>query len=303
MDWNRELDRIVEEAELESMYGQVSEIEPELDFQLKRIAEHYGEGANPYRAGCEETARSLLIRILSDERLKEIHSAKYRVKTAESLIGKCIRKKAELPRLPGEDWDVEKYRPLCGDNYYKVITDLVGIRILIRYPQQWRMVHEWILDVFALWKQDCVKDWEAAYPEEGAGNFLAEQPRLYVRYGNEISAYLVDGELPFRPTISKEGYCSLHYLVWYEGHYAEIQVRTIFDEAWGECTHDLVYNRHRNSGNRQELERLSVCLAAQTQSAGMLASLMYDMAFPGEDREEPAADGYLAGRIFKGPAL
>ena len=54
---------------------------------------------------------------------------------------------------------------------------------------------------------------------------------------------------------------------------------------------------------RQELERLSVCLAAQTQSAGMLASLMYDMAFPGEDREEPAADGYLAGRIFKGPAL
>ena len=144
MDWNRELDRIVGGGGAGEHVRAGERDRAGAGFPAKRIAEHYGEGANPYRAGCEETARSLLIRILSDERLKEIHSAKYRVKTAESLIGKCIRKKAELPRLPGEDWDVEKYRPLCGDNYYKVITDLVGIRILIRYPQQWRMVHEWI---------------------------------------------------------------------------------------------------------------------------------------------------------------
>ncbi len=64
-------------------------------------------------------------------------------------------------------------------------------------------------------------------------------------------------------------------LLWYDGKYVEIQVRTIYDEAWGECTHDLVY-KCKSKARKADLERLSVCLATQTQAAEMIADLMFE---------------------------
>lgn len=90
--------------------------------------------------------------ILGDEELKEIHSARYRTKSIESLIIKYIKKKALLPDKPGNDYNIEKYRPMNMDNYYKIITDLIGIRILIRYQQQWEVIHNWIWGNFFLGK-------------------------------------------------------------------------------------------------------------------------------------------------------
>lgn len=84
---------------------------------LEKIADQYERARTSFRLKCEATARNLLMMILSDDNLKEIYSATYRVKTMESLIGKYIRKKAELPEKQGDDYDIEKYRPMSGENF------------------------------------------------------------------------------------------------------------------------------------------------------------------------------------------
>lgn len=88
---------------------------------------------------------------------------------------------------------------------------------------------------------------------------------MYQKFGKDI----------FDWHISNEGYSSIHYLLWYDGKYVEVQVRTIYDEAWGECTHDLVY-KCKHKMKRVELERLSECLATQTQAAGMISDMMFE---------------------------
>lgn len=40
---------------------------------------------------------------------------------------------------------------------------------------------------------------------------------------------------------SNKIYRSVHYIIKYKGVYLEIQVRTLFEESWGEIDHALVY--------------------------------------------------------------
>ena len=56
---------------------------------------------------------------------KGIHSYRTRVKDAEHLIVKIIRKRHE---------NYKKYRNLDKYNYEKFLTDLIGIRCFIIYP-------------------------------------------------------------------------------------------------------------------------------------------------------------------------
>ena len=58
-------------------------------------------------------------------------------------------------------------------------------------------------------------------------------------------------------------------------------MRTIFDEAWSECTHDLVY-KSNSSTVKAELEYLSKCLSIQTIAAESVVNLMYKKTHPKE---------------------
>lgn len=270
-----EIEKIVCEAKIDEKYKIVLAKEPELDKTLSKIYKHYKTKKLSYSQNCETTAKNLLMAILSDNDLKEIHSARYRTKSIDSLITKYIKKKALLPEIPSSDYNIEKYRLMDSNNYYKIITDLIGIRILIRYQQQWEIVHRWIWDNFYKSQQAYIKNWIDDYPSGIAEDFLAEKPKLYLRTAKDLPLYEKFGKDIFESHISEEGYCSIHYLLWHDGKYIEIQVRTIYDEAWGECTHDLVY-KCKNKSRRNDLERLSTCLATQTQAAEMIADMMYE---------------------------
>lgn len=270
-----EVIEIIREAELEDKYELASTKEPDLDKQLSEIIKHYWTKKTSYSKKCEATAQQLLMTILTDSELKEIHSARYRTKSIDSLLTKYVRKKALLPEKPGNDYNIEKYRPMNKDNYYKIITDLIGIRILIRYQQQWELVHKWIWDNFFKIDKSYIKNWIDDYPSGEAEDFLVEKPKLYLRDAKDLPMYQKFGKDIFESHVSNEGYSSIHYLLWYDGKYVEVQVRTIYDEAWGECTHDLVY-KCKNKARRAELERLSECLATQTQAAGMISDMMFD---------------------------
>lgn len=137
-----------------------------------------------------------------------VHSLSYRVKDTEHLIEKLIRKNPEY---------LKKGNSLSKDNYEKYITDLMGIRILILFKEDWSEVHDYIMKKY----QDV----------------LMEAPFAYVREGDSTSLY--EDKIRIR---KEKPYRSVHYTISTErGLGIEIQVRTLFEEAWSEIDHKLRY--------------------------------------------------------------
>lgn len=106
-------------------------------------------------------------------------------------------------------------------------------------------------------------------------SFIAEKPKVYYRNNQDKMFYEQIGRDIFDFRLSDEGYNSMHYLINIDGKYVEIQLRTILDEAWGECTHDIVYKGVSNS-LLPELQYLSQCLAQQTMAAETITNLIYE---------------------------
>ena len=143
----------------------------------------------------------------------KIHSVKARVKNPERLIEKIIRKTSNRKEKYGQDFQ------FSIDNYKEEITDLIGIRAIHIFKEDWDSIHEFIL-----------KTWKVI---EITAN---------VREGDDTKRF---EELGIQIKSRKSGYRSVHYLIEFyptsEKVIAEIQVRTIFEEGYGEIDHQLRY--------------------------------------------------------------
>ena len=128
---------------------------PELEAQLKIIETQDSsffetilkiEKAYTKSRGSYESTLAQLVGELSglDTASQTMHSIRHRLKDVDSLLAKIIMKRAQVSR----DWttnpEIEKYRNISEKNYYKINTDIIGIRIFISYRQQWKAVHELI---------------------------------------------------------------------------------------------------------------------------------------------------------------
>lgn len=71
--------------------------------------------------------------------------------------------------------------------------------------------------------------------------FIAEPPVAHMRLGDAEIYPANDLEVK-----RDRYYRSLHYIVRYEEYYIEIQVRTLFEEAWGEVDHDVLYPYYKD---------------------------------------------------------
>ena len=159
-----------------------------------------------------------------------IHSYRTRIKDPEHLIVKIIRKKQE---------NFKKYKNLNQTNYEKFLTDLIGIRCFILFKEDWRRFHNYIEKRIDDNPDKYVKDSLRDFDEDSGDIYMAEAPKAHIRAGDSIDIY--EGIL--RPDAVKSGkiYRSVHYIVKYQGVYIEIQVRTLFEEGWGEVDHFMVY--------------------------------------------------------------
>jgi len=142
---------------------------------------------------------------------KDVHSVRFRIKSGEHLIDKIIRKKLDFPK-----------RVITLDNYLTRITDLIGVRAIHLYKEQWLGIHQFINK---RWKQ---KETPMAYYRKGD-----EETKEYKEHGCRIQAH-------------KYGYRSIHYLIIVdlgieEKQIVEVQVRTIFEEGWSEVDHKIRY--------------------------------------------------------------
>lgn len=186
--------------------------------------------------------KSFIDEFLYDIETAGIHSYRYRTKDAEHLLEKIIRKRIENP---------QKFAGLDHTNYYKFITDLIGIRVFFLYREDWVHFHRYITSRLkndpALYVKDRLRDFD----DDPSHEYIAERPKAYKRAGD--SKIYNDGEIEI---ITDGIYRSLHYIIKYKGYYVEVQGRTLFEEGWGEVDHDIVYKEAQDDEMLRDYSRL-----------------------------------------------
>ncbi len=156
-----------------------------------------------------------------------IHSYRYRTKKPGHLLEKIIRKRSESP---------EEYQHIDRKNYYKYMTDLIGIRVFFLYREDWIHFHNYIVSQFENNPELYIDDRLEDFDEDPDHFYIAEKPKVYRRTGD---TRIYDKK---QIDIKSDGiYRSLHYIIKYKGYYIEIQGRTLFEEGWSEIDHDIVY--------------------------------------------------------------
>lgn len=188
-----------------------------------------------------ETQAELIANILRSH--KKVHSVKTRVKEGEHLIEKIIRKTKDRRKKYGENFN------FTIENYKEEITDLLGIRVIHIFKEDWEKIHYFISD---MWKVNEI----VANIREG------DNTKTFEELGIEVCSRL-------------SGYRSVHYLV--ESYptsqkvISEIQVRTIFEEGYGEVDHQLRYSLR---GIPEVLEQNLMLLNRIAGSSDEMASLI-----------------------------
>lgn len=154
-----------------------------------------------------QAAGNMLIERLGQ--INEVHSLKVRIKDPDHLIEKIIRKKE---KQPDRDINIE--------TYLTNITDLIGLRALHLFKEDWVSIHHEILSI-----------WD-----------LHESPIAYIRKGDDERGF---ADQKCKIVEHPANYRSIHYLVLSKPtrnqYICEIQVRTIFEEGWSEIDHKLRY--------------------------------------------------------------
>ncbi|MBN2838109.1 MAG: GTP pyrophosphokinase [Fusobacteriaceae bacterium] len=144
-----------------------------------------------------------------------VHSVRKRVKNPEHLLEKIIRKGKKYVELG-----------INRANYKKIVTDLIGIRVLHLFKDDWLTIHE---EIMHLWE-------------------VKETPQVNIRKGDNdgVDFEKIVEEAGCELIVRKYGYRSVHYLIAtplnkVEEIQVEIQVRTVFEEAWSEIDHKIRY--------------------------------------------------------------
>ena len=168
-----------------------------------------------------------------------VHSLKVRIKHPEHLIAKIIRKKLEDPDLTFD-----------ANSYEERITDLIGIRALHLFKDEWRSIHDFVM-----------RTWERH-----------EDPIAYIRDGDpkELVADLAGAG--FNVKQHQFGYRSIHYVIKFRpanrAQLAELQVRTIFEEGWSEIDHRVRYPRRSDDPYLADFLRMFNRLAGSADEMG-----------------------------------
>jgi putative GTP pyrophosphokinase len=162
-----------------------------------------------FKEELEPTAIMLFNKLMKS---RKVHSVRYRIKDPEHLIEKIIRKKIE-----------NKESNLTLENYKEELTDLIGLRALHLFKEDWEFINDFISETWDL-KQKPVANYRKGDTEQ-----IIE---FFKKKGCE-------------PKEHKYGYRSVHYIIKTQPgrqiHFGEIQIRTIFEEAWAEIDHTIRY--------------------------------------------------------------
>ncbi|QOY63691.1 RelA/SpoT domain-containing protein [Lysobacter sp. H21R4] len=169
-----------------------------------------------------------------------VHSLKKRLKDEANLRKKIERK-------------IDGGRLVNNDNLFSEITDLAGLRVLHLYQDQFEKIHEFIKRKVRrrVWK-------------------LVEKPVAYT-WDPESKDYFK--RFSIRTELKSSYYTSVHYLLSPANDeetdiVCEVQVRTLFEEAWGEIDHSINYPvKTTNFASLEQLRVLSKLVSTGSRLA------------------------------------
>lgn len=178
---------------------------------------------------------------LHEDNLPVVHSVKYRMKSESHLQDKLQRK-------------ILNGRTIVPENFFDEITDLAGIRVLHLYSEQIYFVHNAIMNEV-----------------ENGDLVLYEKPKAYTW---DIDLKLYYEKLGMDTLVKPSYYTSVHYVVMPKKGSkikCEIQVRTLYEEVWGEIDHSLNYPYTCKSlACKEQLKVLAQLTAAGTRLANSI---------------------------------
>ena len=148
---------------------------------------------------------------LNQKPLPIIHSIKSRLKDPDHLADKLQRK-------------LDKGTVITKNNIFTSITDFIGVRVLHLYQDQFEPIHT------AITEKVTNGDW-----------IFVEEPKAYTWDPESVEFYQ---KLNITTEVRDTFYTSIHYLVKPNTQNTpgcEIQVRTLFEEIWGEIDHTINY--------------------------------------------------------------
>ena len=167
-----------------------------------------------------------------------VYTIKSRLKDPTHLLDKISRKTGRGSHI-------------TQGNIFETITDLAGVRILHLYQDQFPQIHEHIM------RNIEAQEW-----------FFHEQPIVY-SWDPEATEFFK--ALGLRTEIKESYYTSIHYIVKPREDsniHCEIQVRTLFEEIWGEIDHSINYPHPTPSqACREQLRVLSKLVSTGTRLA------------------------------------
>jgi ppGpp synthetase/RelA/SpoT-type nucleotidyltranferase len=174
----------------------------------------------------------------------QYHASASRIKDAEHVIEKIIRESIEVKK---------PYATL--DNYSYKLNDLIGVRLIHKFKDEWESINDWIISNLPV----------IGKPE---AHIYKLDPQAMIDNFKKKGFIIKPKDV---------GYRSLHYhtkFVLSKSHYyAEIQVRTLYEDAWGEVDHKVRYPYFKeNSMLKNTFEKAS-CAAGLADGLGSLAKL------------------------------
>ncbi len=140
-----------------------------------------------------------------------VHSVRSRLKELTHIKDKLTRK-------------IENGDDINTTNFYDKITDIAGVRVLHLYQEQFNIINSCIDE------QLTRGDW-VLYEPSIAYTWDPESTDFYRKHGLEVK-------------VKESFYTSIHYVVKPRIDSeltCEIQVRTLFEEIWGEIDHTINY--------------------------------------------------------------
>lgn len=174
-----------------------------------------------------------------------VHSVKSRIKSSDHLVDKIQRK-------------IKDGREITPANCFNEITDFAGVRVLHLCQDDFERIKE-VIDA-----KVADNDWH-----------LVEQPIAYT-WDPEYEKFFVD--LGCKCERKDSSYTSVHFVVRPRQDSplaCEIQVRTLFEEIWGEIDHSINYPHPNNIPSCQEQLRV---LAKVVGAGSRLVTSIYNCA-------------------------
>lgn len=176
-----------------------------------------------YQAGVESVFRE---EPLLDTTPPTIHSIRTRIKDLDHLRQKLVRKRSEGTEV-------------TEGNIFHEITDIAGVRILHLHQQQFRLIHQ------SIQGQLDRGDW-VLHENPKAYTWDPESRTFFEKFGLDVQ-------------VKESFYTSIHYVVRPRPDSevsCEIQVRTLFEEIWGEIDHTINYPHATTSFSCREQIRV-----------------------------------------------